>query len=84
MKRPALAVLIGAGKPHGEEEEDEGYDSGGEKKDAARQVLRAIKDGDPEDLASAICALVDLHMSDEDEEESDEEEERGEDEDEDY
>jgi hypothetical protein len=84
MKRPGLAILLGSMKPKGDPDEeedydrDDDYDASGEKKDAAKQVLRAIKDDDAEMLDSALCAFIDLHMSDEDEEESDEEEDRGE------
>lgn len=79
MKRPALAILIG--KAHHDEDEQHEERDDDEKMDVAKDVLRAIKEDDPEMLVSALDAYCDLHYSErEDDEEPEDQGDEAEDE----
>lgn len=76
MKKPSLAVLIGVGKPHGDAGSDEEPPSNDEDQayaDAGDHLMSALKKGDGQAVADAVCALFDLHEASKgDHEESDE------------
>lgn len=70
-KKPGLMVAIALGKkPHDEEHDDpeheameeaEGDDDGDAYADAGAAVKDALKSGDDQAIADAICRLMDLH-----------------------
>lgn len=68
--KPALfELVVGSGGPgkSGEEEAGSDYEVSPEQVDAAKEVLRAVRKGDPKALARAICMMHDLHEPDGDE-----------------
>lgn len=76
----SLAVMIGLKKPDMADEDEEMDDKAGDEyavsEDeiaAGEEAMRAMKEGDGEGFAKAMCALMDLHMSKEDDEEATEE-----------
>lgn len=70
-KKPGLMVAIALGKkPHGDEgddpeheaeEEMDGDDDGDAYADAGSAIKDALKSGDDQAIADAVCRLIDLH-----------------------
>lgn len=67
--KPALFELVVGSGPSKMDEEETGsdYEVSPEQVDAAKEVLRAVRKGDPKALARAICMMHDLHEPDGDE-----------------
>lgn len=77
-KKPSLAVLIGVGKPHGGADSGEEPPSSDEDQayaDAGDHLMAALKKGDGQAVADAVCALFDLHAASKDDHDGDEESE---------
>lgn len=75
MKKPSLAILIGAGKPKGDAGDDEEPESGEGSSSlmkAAKALLEAIKDEDAEAVAAALKAAHASCKAYDDDEEADE------------
>ena len=82
-KKPSLAVLIGMKKPDSADDDDEDKSASegddGKAYKAAGETLRdAVKAGDGDAIASAVCAIFDLHESHKSHKDEGEDEEKGE------